>query len=168
MRTYQIKFILIVPSAHRPDSRCPVSATPTHMLRICVNPRHTFFSGRANNACTNLLGFFVRYVRTRGSMKLRGARNYQFLLYSVTHTLATHYFLRLTRARGNEPMHAVRWLASPRQGEKILLNDFWYFSSLKSTIKKSYFMIFSGRRGIKQCEALLGVAETGVAPTPTR
>ena len=29
-------------------------------------------------------------------------------------------------------------------------------------------MIFSGRRGIKQCEALLGVAETGVAPTPTR
>ena len=36
-------------------------------------------------------------------------------------------------------------------GEKILLNDFWYFSSLKSTIKKSYFMIFSGRRGIKQC-----------------
>ena len=53
-------------------------------------------------------------------------------------------------------------------GEKILLNDFWYFSSLKSTIKKSYFMIFSGRRGIKQCEALLGGAATGVAPTPTR
>ncbi len=24
------------------------------------------FSGRADNACTNLLGFFVRYVRTRG------------------------------------------------------------------------------------------------------
>ena len=38
--------------------------------------------------------------------------------------------------RGNEPMHAVRWLASPRQGEKILLNDFWYFSSLKSTRKE--------------------------------
>ena len=24
------------------------------------------FSGRADNACTNLLGFLVRYVRTRG------------------------------------------------------------------------------------------------------
>ena len=29
-------------------------------------------------------------------------------------------------------------------------------------------MILSGRRGIKQCGALLGVAETGVAPTPTK
>ena len=38
-------------------------------------------------------------------------------------------------------MHAVRWLASPRQGEKALLNDFWYFWSHKSTIKKSFFMI---------------------------
>ena len=28
-------------------------------------------------------------------------------------------------------------------------------------------MFLSGRRGIKQCGALLGVAETGVAPTPT-
>ena len=76
----------------------PVSATPTHMLRICVNSptmrvvdgadpykiklkysqqkkqkiytsfrqrfcsihaRPSFFSGRADNACTNLLGFFV-------------------------------------------------------------------------------------------------------------
>ena len=43
--------------------------------------------------------------------------------------------------RGNEPMHAVRWLASPRQGEKILLNDFWYFSSLKSTRKEKYLKI---------------------------
>ena len=29
-------------------------------------PAPLFFSGRAGNACTNLLGFFVRYVRTRG------------------------------------------------------------------------------------------------------
>ena len=43
--------------------------------------------------------------------------------------------------RGNEPMHAVRWLASPRQGEKILLNDFWYFSSLTSTRKEKYLKI---------------------------
>ena len=34
----EIGFILIVPPAHILDPRCPVSATPTHMLRICVNP----------------------------------------------------------------------------------------------------------------------------------
>ena len=39
-------------------------------------------------------------------------------------------------------MHAVRWLASPRQGAKALLNDFWYFSSLKSTIKEKYLYDF--------------------------
>ena len=38
-------------------------------------------------------------------------------------------------------MHAVRWLASPRQGEKILLNDFWYFSSLKSTRKEKHLYV---------------------------
>ena len=54
---------------------------------------------------------------------------------------------RLTRARGR------RFL----RGWKILLNDFWYFSSLKSTIKKSYFMIFLGRRGADPC---LGDADT--------
>ena len=33
----------------------PVSATPTHMLRICVNP----LSAGVGNACTNLLGFLA-------------------------------------------------------------------------------------------------------------
>ena len=95
----------------------PVSATPTHMLRICVNPRpthkaqaqptdktkdmlsipsahlpnprprHPFFSGRADNACTNLLGFLVRYVRTRGSMRLRrAAKSPTFTLSFITRT----------------------------------------------------------------------------------
>ena len=50
-------FILIVPSAHGLQPR----------------PRHPLSSGRADNACTNLLGSFVRYVRTRGSMRLRRA-----------------------------------------------------------------------------------------------
>ena len=45
----EIGFILIVPSAHSPYPRPPCT-----------------FSGRADNACTNLLGFLVRYVRTRG------------------------------------------------------------------------------------------------------
>ncbi len=79
----EIGFILIVPSAHRLNPRPPCT-----------------FSGRAGNACTNLLGYFVRYVRTRGSMRLR--RVVKPPTYSISplpHILATHYFLRLTRAR---------------------------------------------------------------------
>ena len=36
--------------------------------RTPPTPAHLFFSGRAGNACTNLLGFFVYCVRTRGNM----------------------------------------------------------------------------------------------------
>ena len=49
----EIRVILIAPSAHRPNPR------PPHLL-----------CGRADNACTNLLGFFVRYVRTRGIVEI--------------------------------------------------------------------------------------------------
>ena len=54
----EIGFILIVPSAHRLHPR----------------PRHPLSSGRADNACTNLLGFFVRYVRTRGIVEIAESR----------------------------------------------------------------------------------------------
>ena len=37
-----------------------------------------------------------------------------------------------------ELSNAERCPASPRQGEKALLNDFWYFSSLKSTIREKF------------------------------
>ena len=78
----EINVILIVSSAHSLYSRPPCT-----------------FSGRADNACTNLLGFFVRYVRTRGSMRLRRVQNRRLSFYPLPHALATHYFLRLTRAR---------------------------------------------------------------------
>ena len=42
----------LIPSAHILDPRPPCT-----------------FSGRADNACTNLLDFLVRYVRTRGMIK---------------------------------------------------------------------------------------------------
>ena len=61
------------------------------------------------------------YRRSHGERQ-----SYRFLLYPLPHALATHYFLRLTRARGR------RFL----RGWKILLNDFWYFWSYKSTIKE--------------------------------
>ena len=43
----EMRFITVVPSAHKlyPRPPNPVSATPTHMLRICVNPRHALSAG---------------------------------------------------------------------------------------------------------------------------
>ena len=108
----EIMVILIVSSAHLPYPR----------------PRHPFFSGRADNACTNLLGFLVRYVRTRGSVRLRGAvKPTAFALPFAARTCHA-WLARLTRARGR------RFL----RGWKILLNDFWYFWSLKSTIREKF------------------------------
>ena len=49
----EIGLILIIPSAHGLHPRPP-----------CI------YSGRADNACTNLLGYLVRYVRTRGIVKI--------------------------------------------------------------------------------------------------
>ena len=46
----------------------------------------------------------------------------------MPHALATHYFLRLTRARG---------VSSQREGN-ALFADFWYFWSRKSTIKEKF------------------------------
>ena len=105
-------------------SRCPVSATPTHMLRICVNPRPSFICGRAGNACTNLLGSFVRCVRTRGSMRLRRIQNYRLYCMPFAACTCHAWLARLTRARGK------RYI---REGN-TLLYDFWYFSSQKSTL----------------------------------
>ena len=101
----EIGFILIVSSAHLPNPRPP-----------CI------YSGRADNACTNLLGFLVHFVRTRGSMRLRRVAKLSiFSLPLVAHTCHA-WLVRLTRARGRSFL----------RGWKILLNDFWYFSSLKS------------------------------------
>ena len=49
----------------------------------------------------------------------------------VSHALATHYFLRLTRARGK---------SSQREGN-ALFDDFWYFWSRKSTIKEKFLYV---------------------------
>ena len=61
-------------------------------------------------------------------LRLRRVRDYRLSLCYLPHALATHYFLRLTRARGRCFL----------RGRKALLNDFWYFSSRKSTIKEKY------------------------------
>ena len=71
----EINVILIVPSAHLPYPR----------------PRHPFFSGRADNACTNLLGYLVWYVRTRGIVEAVGSgKTTDFTFAPLPHALATH------------------------------------------------------------------------------
>ena len=72
---------------------------------------------------------FARVVQ----LKLRVARHCRFHLCPLPHALATHYFLRLTRARGK---------SSQREGN-ALFDDFWYFSSRKSTIKEKYLYVSS-------------------------
>ena len=101
-----------------------VPSSPSHYSR----PPCTF-SGRADNACTNLLGFLVRYVRTRGSMRFRRVAKLPIFTTLPRAARTRHAWLaRLTRARGR------RFL----RGRQALLNDFWYFSSQKSTIKEKF------------------------------
>ena len=108
----EMGFVLIVSSAQVLESRPPCT-----------------FSGRADNACTNLLGFLVRYVRTRGSMRFRRVAKLPIFTTLPRAARTRHAWLaRLTRARGR------RFL----RGRKALLNDFWYFSSQKSTIKEKF------------------------------
>ena len=106
----------------------PVSATPTHMLRICVNSRLALSAGvqtmRARICSALSCDMFARVVW----LKPRRAQNYRFLLCSVPYTLATHCFPRLTRARR-------QWFG--RRTARVLLADFWYFWSCKSTIREN-------------------------------
>ena len=137
--------MFFIPSAHRLPHNAPVSATPTHMLRICVNPRHPLFSGRADNACTNLLGFFVHYVRTRGSMRLQRVIKPPTFCFACcrTHSPRTARATNSCTRGMNQCTQCVGWRrrdwgkSSQREGN-ALFDDFWYFSSLKSTIKEKF------------------------------
>ena len=101
----------LLSSAHSPYPRPP-----------CI------YSGRADNACTNLLGSLARYVRTRGSMRLWGAAKLPIFALSFAARTCHAWLVRLTRARGR------RYI----RGRKALLYDFWYFWSRKSTIREKF------------------------------
>ena len=140
----KIGFILIVPSAHSPYPRCPVSATPTHMLRICVNPRHALSAGvqtmRARICSAFSCDMFARVVW------LKSCEVVKLPTFAPPFTARTcHAWLaRLTRARGK------RYI---REGN-ALLYDFWYFWSYKSTIKeKASLCFFAGRRRRRPLQA---------------
>ena len=94
-------------------------------------PAPLFFSGRAGNACTNLLGFFVCCVRTRGMVKTAESARLSAFTLSFAARTRHAWLARLTRARGGCFL----------RGRKILLNDFWYFWSLKSTKKEKLLYV---------------------------
>ena len=60
-----IKEKLLYDSIRRQQALPCLGDADTHASHMCQSPPCTF-SGRADNACTNPLGYFVRYVRTRG------------------------------------------------------------------------------------------------------
>ena len=108
--TDKIKSALSIPSAHLLYSRPPI-----FFQRACRQCVHE--SARLSRViCSH-----AWYRRSHGERQ-----GYRFLLYPLPHALATHYFLRLTRARGK---------SSQREGN-ALFDDFWYFWSYKSTIKE--------------------------------
>ena len=113
----------------------PVSATPTAFaLRIGQFPagegwRKSLlssaqaldsrppctFSGRADNACTNLLGSFVRYVRTRGVVKTAESGKTAYFHYILCRT----HLPRTARATNS---CTPRWFG--RRTAQVLLADF--------------------------------------------
>ena len=101
-----------IPSARRLNSRPPCT-----------------FSGRADNACTNLLGFLVHFVRTRGIAEIVGSGKTADFRFIPCRT----HLPRMARATNS---CTPRWFA--RRTARVLLADFWYFWSRKSTIKEKF------------------------------
>ena len=114
------------------------------MLRICVNPLSAGVQAMRARICSALsCDMFARvvYVRLWGGTELPTsalpfARTHSPRMACATNSCTRKKIFK----RGNEPMHAVRWLASPRQGEKILLNDFCRaFGHSKARQTQSFF-----------------------------
>ena len=88
------KAYLRVPSAHRlPNISSQNKKYTLYLVSTLASstPAPPFFSGRADNACTNLLGFFVHFVRTRGIDEIVGSgKTTDFTFAPLPHALATH------------------------------------------------------------------------------
>ena len=94
-------------------------------------PAPLFFSGRADNACTNLLGFFVRYVRTRGMAEIvESAKLTTFILPFAARTchallLATNSCTREELSKRGELTNARSALVGVAEtGVNALFDDF--------------------------------------------
>ena len=104
------------------------------MLRICVNPRPALIAGvqamRARICSAISCDMFARVVW----MKPRRAAKPPIFTLSFAARTCHARLLRLTRARRTR---------FGRRTARVLLADFWYFSSLKSTIREKSFYVSS-------------------------
>ena len=142
-----------IPLAHKLPHDATVSATPTAFaLRIGQFPAEedwqksllssaqaldsrppTLLCGRAGNACTNLLGSFVCYVRTRGiDEAVESGKTADF-----RSVLCRTHSPRMARATNS---CTPRWFG--RRTARVLLTDFCaLFVSEKREKKKSFFIL---------------------------
>ena len=142
------KILAFVSAQTSPRPPNPVSATPTHMLRICVNPLSAGVQAMRARICSALsCDMFARVVYVR----LWGVQNCRLLLCHLPARTRHAWLARLTRTRGrrflrggiNQCTQCVGWRRRDRarfgrRTARVLLADFWYFSSRKSTVKEKY------------------------------
>ena len=116
-------------SQQKKQKICTLSRQHTYLLHA----RATHFSAGVQTMRARICSAFScdMFARVVWLKPWGAAKPPTYSISPLSHALATHYFLRLTRARGRCFL----------RGRKALLNDFWYFWSRKSTIKESYFMI---------------------------
>ena len=91
MHLYKIKVQPIAKMKIRSSSR---------QRRHWIHARLALSAGVQNNACTNLLGFFVRYVRTRGIAETAESATLQTSALPCAARTCHAWLARLTRARG--------------------------------------------------------------------
>ena len=108
---------------------CTLSRQRTHIIHARLALSAGVQAMRARICSASSCDMFARVV----CLRLRRAQNRQLSIYPLPHAIATHYFLRLTRARGK---------SSQREGN-ALFDDFWYFSSQKSMIKEKLLYVSS-------------------------
>ena len=141
----EMRFITVVPSAHRLHPRPPCT-----------------FSGRAGLRARICSAFSCDMFARVVWLRLRRVRDYRISFCYLPHALATHYFLRLTRAR--------RTRFGRRTRESSLLT-FGTFGHTKVQEKKSSFMILlfqsSFRLSEKNEKDKKRNALTPVSATPT-
>jgi len=123
----EIGFISAVPSARILESRPPCT-----------------FSGRADNACTNLFDFFVRYVRTRGITEIAESAK----LTTCTINLCRTHLPRMARATNS---CTPRWLQGGRR-ESSLLTFAALFVSEKRDKRKVFLRFYTAAASLTQSQ----------------
>ena len=86
--------------SHRLTDEVSITVKFSIPLAHRLNPRPpTLLCGRADNACTNLLGYLVRYVRTRGMGEIVGSTKLPIFALPFVARTCHAWLARLTRAR---------------------------------------------------------------------